>query len=218
MCNMRPAFDADSRNDLVRRRRFNILQHALMKRCILLFAVISLGAPAFSQSILLGEIVGDDRSIRDPMYGLSARYPTGWIVRGVTRWGDRETTIFFGAPSSSAAFPTLYYRVYASPTSVHADAEAFLREEARKKEEQRINGGLADYANVVNSYGFKTVGGHPALSYSARFTGGGTTQVEYFVRVLSPNGVALFFLRAPLDEFEGLRPGFDAMVESVRLP
>jgi hypothetical protein len=217
MNNMRLGFEVLLRNGLVSRRRFNILQHALMKRCILLFAVISLCAPAFSQSIVLGEIVGDDRSIRDPMYGLSARYPAGWIVRGVTRWGDRETTIFFGAPSS-VAFPTLYYRVYAGPTSVGTDAEAFLREEARKKEEQRINGGLADYANVVNSFGFKTVGGNPALSYSARFTGGGTTQVEYFVRVLSPNGVALFFLRAPLDEFEGLRPGFDAMVESVRLP
>jgi hypothetical protein len=70
----------------------------------------------------------------------------------------------------------------------------------------------------VDSFEFKTIGGHPAMSYSARFTGGGTTQVEYFVRVLSANGVALFFLRAPLQEFEGLRPDFDAMVETVRLP
>jgi hypothetical protein len=178
---------------------------------------MSLCGPAFAQSILLGEIVGDDRSIRDPMYNLSARYPNGWIVRGVTRWGDRETKIFFGAPSPTAS-TSLYYRINASPLSVPADAEAFLREEARRKEEQRISGGLADYANVVNSFGFKTVGGHPALSYSARFTGGGTTQVEYFVRVLSPNGVALFFLRAPLEEFEGLRAGFDAMVETTRLP
>jgi hypothetical protein len=188
-----------------------------MKRCILLLAVMSLCGPAFSQSILLGEIVSDDRTIRDPMYNLSSRYPTGWIVRGVTRWGNRETTIFFGAPSATG-FSTLYYRIYASPMTAPADAEAFLREEARRKEEQRITGGLADYANVVNSFGFKQVGGHPALSYTARFTGGGTTQVEYFVRVLSPNGVALFFLRAPLEEFEGLRPGFDAMVESTRLP
>jgi hypothetical protein len=70
----------------------------------------------------------------------------------------------------------------------------------------------------VSSFDFKTVGGHPALSYSARFTGGGITQVEYFVRVLSPNGVALFFMRAPLEGFEGLRAGFDAMVETTRLP
>jgi hypothetical protein len=189
-----------------------------MKRCILLLALISICAPLWSQSIPLGEIVGDDRIIRDQLYGLSARYPAGWSVRGVTRWGDRETTIYFGPPSAGNGFSTLYYRIYSNPQSVPADAESFLRAQAQAKEEQRISGGLADYANVVNSFAFKTVGGNPALSYSARFTGGGTTQVEYFVRVLSANGVALLFLRAPLAEFEGLRPGFDAMVETVHLP
>ena len=189
-----------------------------MKRCILLMVAVSLCAPLRSQSIPLGEIVGDDRSIRDSLYGVTARYPTGWGVRGVTRWGDRETTLYFAAPSNENAFSTLYYRVYANPRSLPADAESFLRAQAQQKEEQRISGGLADYANVVNSYAFKTVGGHPVLSYSARFSGGGTTQVEYFVRVLSPNGVALFFLRAPLAEFDALRADFDTMVESVRLP
>jgi hypothetical protein len=189
-----------------------------MKRCLLLFAVFSICAPLQSQSIPLGEIIGEDRSIRDPLYGVSARYPTGWSVRGVTRWGDRETTIYFGAPALSNAFPTLYYRIYSNPLPLPSDVEASLRDEAQRKEEQRITGGLADYANVVNSFVFKTVGGHPALSYSARFSGGGTTQVEYFVRVLSASGVALFFLRSTVDEFEGLRPGFDAMIESLRLP
>ncbi|MGH7957386.1 MAG: hypothetical protein ACREH8_10280 [Opitutaceae bacterium] len=189
-----------------------------MKRCSLLLSALFLSTGVWSQSIPLGEIIGDDRSIRDPLYGLTARYPTGWFVRGVTRWGDRETTIYFGASSPGDATPTLYYRVYSQPISLPADAEAYLRDQAQKKEEQRISGGLADYANVVDSFELKTVGGHPASSYTARFTGGGTTQVEYFVRVLSSNGVALFFLRAPLAEFDGLRPGFDAMVDTIRLP
>ena len=189
-----------------------------MKRCLLLLAVIWVGAPLQSQSIPLGEIIGDDRSIRDPLYGVSARYPAGWSVRGVTRWGDRETTIYFAAPGNSNAFPTLYYRMYSNPLPLPTDVEASLRDEARRKEELRINGGLADYANVVNSFAFRTISGHPALSYSARFTGGGTTQVEYFVRVLSTSGVALFFLRSTLEEFEGLRAGFDGMIESLRLP
>ena len=188
-----------------------------MKRCVLLLATALVCGSLQSQTMPLGEIIGDDRSIRDPLYGLTARYPNGWFVRGVTRWGDRETLIYLGAPSATAA-PTLYYRVYANPMSVPADAEAYLREQAQKKEQDRINGGLADYANVVNSFEFKTVNGHPALSNSARFTGGGTTQVEYFVRVLSPNGTALCFLRAPLDEFESLRAAFDTMVETLRLP
>ena len=79
-------------------------------------------------------------------------------------------------------------------------------------------GGLADYANVVDSFEFKTIAGHPALSHTARFTGGGRTQCEYFVRIISAQGVALFFLRAPLEEYETLRPAFDAMIESVQLP
>ena len=187
-------------------------------RLILVLLVLAVCAPVQSQSIPLGEIVGDDRSIRDPMYGLSARYPVGWSVRGITRWGDRETTIYLAAPSSGTAFPTLYYRIYSGSSSLPADAENYLREQARQKEEQRISGGLADYANVVNSFEFKTVNGHPAMGNTARFTGGGTTQVEYFVRVLSPNGMALFFLRAPLSEFDGLKPGFDTMIETVRLP
>jgi hypothetical protein len=189
-----------------------------MKRCLLLLAVISVGASLQSQSIPLGEIVGEDRSIRDPLYGVSARFPTGWSVRGVTRWGDRETTIYFAPPGLSNAFPTLYYRMYSNPLPLPTDAEESLRDEARRKEEQRITGGLADYANVVNSFAAKTISGHPALSYTARFTGGGKTQVEYFVRVLSTSGIALFFLRAPVEEFESLRPAFDAMIESLRLP
>jgi hypothetical protein len=190
-----------------------------MKRLLLVCALISLCGPVWSQSIPLGEIVGEDRSIRDPLYGVSARYPIGWFVRGVTRWGDRETTIFFGAPSGSTAFPTLYYRVFAQPMPVPAAAEEFLREEAGKKAEQRVVGGLADYANVVNSFEFKTIAGHPALSYAARFTGGGgRTQCEYFVRILSAQGIALFFLRAPLEEYEALRPAFDAMIETINLP
>jgi hypothetical protein len=188
-----------------------------MNRCLLLLAVISVGASLQAQSIPMGEIIGDDRSIRDPMYGLTARYPTGWSVRGVTRWGERETTIFFGPPSASS-FSTLYYRVSPTAMRMAGSAEAHLRELAEKKAEQRVTGGLADYANVVNSYEFKTIGGHPALSYAARFTGGGKTQCEYFVRVVSANGVALFFLRAPLDEFDQLRPGFDAMIETLHLP
>ena len=189
-----------------------------MKRCLLVLAVISFCLPARSQSIPLGEIVTDDRSIRDPLNGLTLRYPVGWIVRGVTRWGDRETTVYFGAPTSPQAYITLYYRTYASPVVMPGNPEAFLRDEAGRKAERRVKGGLVDYANVVDSFAFKTIGGLPALNYSARYFGGGKTQVEYIVRILSEKGVATFFLRAPVDEIEELRAAFDGMAETFRLP
>jgi hypothetical protein len=189
-----------------------------MKRCILALAMVALCSPVWSQSIPLGEIVTDDRSIRDPLYGLTLRYPAGWLVRGVTRWGDRETTVYFGAPNSANAFITLYYRVYGSPVALPSNPETFLRDEANRKAERRVNGGLTDYANVVDSFAFKTVGGLPALNYSARFHGGGRTQVEYIVQILSGKGVATFFLRVPLEELEAVRPAFDGMVETFNLP
>jgi hypothetical protein len=189
-----------------------------MKRSALVCALFTLCVPVWAQSIPLGEIIGDDRSIRDQLYRVSARYPAGWMVRGITRWGDKETTIYFGAPSPSA-FATLYYRVSSVPMSLSATAEDFFREEARKKEEQRVNGGLADYANVVPSFEYKTIGGQPALANTARFTGGGgKTQCEYFVRVMGASGTAVFFLRSPLEEFDQLRPAFDGMIETIHLP
>ncbi len=182
----------------------------------LALAVIALGTPGFSQSIPLGEIVGSDRSIRDPLYKVTALYPADWVVRGVTRWGDRETTLFLGEPTQTG-FASLYYRIPLNPRPV-LDLEMYLREEAKKKTQQRIEGGLADYGIVAESFSFRLVGDLPALSYVARFTVSSTTYGEYFVRVLSSRGEALFFLRAPLEQFEPLRIAFETMVESVRLP
>lgn len=189
-----------------------------MKRYLLVLALLSLSRPAWTQSIPLGEIVTDDRSIRDPLYGLTLRYPAGWIVRGVTRWGDRETTVYFGAPNSANAFVTLYYRMYTTPGMLPADPDSFLRTEAAQKADRRVTGGLADYANVVDSFVSRRVGNLPALNYSARFSAGEKTHVEYIARVLSQKGTATFLLRAPLDELESVREAFDGMVESFRLP
>jgi hypothetical protein len=188
-----------------------------MKRCVLLIALFALLQPVRSQSIPLGEIVGDDRSIRDSLYGVSARYPNGWAVRGVTRWGDRETTIYFSAPSASGAIPTLYYRVFATPASRPAADEAYLRQIAERKAERRVIGGLGDYANVINSFAFKSIGGLPAMSYTARFTSNERTYAEYFVHVVGEKGVALLFLRAPVDEIDELRPAMDSLAETIRL-
>jgi len=188
----------------------------LMTRSFLMLLGLGLGAPVFSQSIPLGEIVGSDRSIRDPLYKVTARYPTDWVVRGVTRWGDRETTIFLGEPAVSVT-AWLYYRFPLDHRPI-PDLEAYLREAAKKKTQQRIEGGLADYAIVADSFSFRLVGELPALSYVAGFTVSSTTYREYFVRVLSSKGEALFFLRAPLEQFEPLRAAFETMVESVRLP
>ena len=188
-----------------------------MKRVISI-AFVSMCAALWAQSIPLGEIISEDRSIRDPLYGLTARYPNGWTVRGVTRWGDQETTIYMGPNASPNAFSTLYYRVYQSPMTIPSSAEGYLREEAKKRTERRVSGGLADFETVADSFVFKQIGGHPALGYLSCYNAGGKMLGEYLVRVQSEKSVAQFLLRAPIEEIDGLRADFDAMIESVRLP
>jgi hypothetical protein len=139
-------------------------------------------------------------------------------VRGVTRWGERETTIYLGVPILANSFPTLYYRMFARPEPVAASAETLLRDDAAQRAIRRVNGGLGDYVNVPESFVFKTIGGHPALSYMARYSGGGKTMCECFVRVLSDKGIAQCVLRAPLDEMDAVRADFEGLVDSLRLP
>jgi hypothetical protein len=189
-----------------------------MSRPVLILMAILGGLPALAQSIPLGEIVSDDRTIRDPLYGFTTRFPSTWTVRGVTRWGDNETTIYFGVPALGDSFPTLYYQIHSTPSAMPAAPEAFLREEARRRATRRVDNGLADYATVPDSFVFKTINGRPALAYLARYSAGGRTMCEYYVRVLSDKGVAQFLLRAPLEELDSVRGEFDGMVESVRLP
>jgi hypothetical protein len=189
-----------------------------MKRFVLAMAAIAACPPTGAQSIPLGEIVEGDHALRDSLYGVTARFPNGWTVRGVTRWGDKETTIYLGVPRLPDSFPTLYYRIFSPPTLAIGDAETFLRNEARTRAERRVANGLADYANDPDSFVFKTIGGHAAMCHVARYSAGGRTICEYFVRVLSEKGVAQFLLRAHADDFAALRGEFDDMAESVRLP
>lgn len=189
-----------------------------MKRPCLVMAAMLLGAPLAAQSIPLGEIVGKDRAIRDPLYGWSARYPQEWMVHGVTRWGERETTIFLGVPAVPNATSTLYYQSHASARPLPANAEAFLRDDARLQAQRRAQNGLADYTVDRDSLQFTTIGGHPALRYTARFSSGGRTFCECVVQVLSDRGVARFLLRVPLAQYEAVRSDYEAMTGTLLLP
>lgn len=189
-----------------------------MNRFFLAIASVLLGLPLWSQSVPLGEIVGRDRAIRDPLYGWSARYPTDWAVHGVTRWGNRETTIYLGTPTVPGAYSTLYYRSFARPEPSPADAETLLRDEAREQSRQRVRNGLHDYAVQPDSLVFRPVGGHPSLRSAAHYTSGGRTFCELVVRVLGPRGVGQLALRVPLAQVEAVRADFEEMAESLVLP
>jgi len=191
-----------------------------MKRFLMLSGIALLGTRLLSQSIPIDDISGPDLSIHDNKYGISGRYPTAWIIRSAQRWGDQATTIAFGAPECPEARPNLYYRVFHIPLSIPTGgAESWLRDEARRKVEQRVNlEGLADYRNRPNSIVFRSIGGRAALSWTADYTSAGDKWTEYLTAVLSENGLVLFFLQAPAAKITLVIPKYEKMIETLRMP
>jgi hypothetical protein len=168
---------------------------------------------------LVAEFSGPDRSVHDPKSGLTAMYPAGWKVRDVKRWGDQQTTIFFDITKAPETAPNLYYRVYRQPLSIASDSlPAFLREEAKKKETARREN-FPDYANRADSFKLLTIAGNPGCSWAAGFTlPTGEKWAEYFVRIQTDVADASFFLQAPADKIESLRPVVDQLMASVKMP
>jgi hypothetical protein len=94
-----------------------------------------------------------------------------------------------------------------------------LRDEARRKVEQRVKQeGIADYKNQPESFVFWEVGGHAALSWSADYTLSGQKWTEYLTAALSENCLALFFLKAPADQVALVRPKYEQMIKTLRMP
>lgn len=57
-----------------------------------------------------------------------------------------------------------------------------------------------------------------ALSWTGRFETGGKKQSEYQTRVLGEKDAALVFMIGPAERVEALRPAFDRLIETIRLP
>jgi hypothetical protein len=168
---------------------------------------------------LVAEFMGPDRSVHDPKYGLTATYPTEWEVKDVKRWGNQQTTVFFAITKAPEPAPSLYYRVYRQPRTIAPAAmAAFVREEAKKKETSRREN-LPDYTNRADSLKLLTIGGNAACTWAADFTTPeGEKWAEYFVRIQTATADAMFFLQAPADQLEPLRPAVDRLMESLKMP
>ena len=168
---------------------------------------------------LVAEFSGPNHSVHDPKFGLTLTYPDGWKVRDVHIWGDQQTTIAFeviGQPESS---PSLYYRVRHQPHPIAPDAlPAFLREEAKKKETARREN-LPDYTNRADSFKMLTIGEYSGCCWVADFTSqDGDKSAEYFVRIQTDVADATFFLQAPADQIESLRPVVDRLMAGLKMP
>ena len=168
---------------------------------------------------LVAEFKGPNRSVRDPKFGLTATYPAGWEVQGVKRGSDQKTTIHFEITAAPEPAPSLYYRVYHQPRSIASESmPALLREEARNKEAARREN-FPDYTNRADSFKLLTIAGNAACCWAADFTALTNDKwAEYFVFIRTDVVDALFFLQAPSDQIEPLRPVVDRLMESLKMP
>lgn len=183
-----------------------------------LLTALMLPALALAQQIPLPEILGPGNSVKDPVHGVAFTYPAGWEVRFAHRWGkdNKENTLVLRAVWPSEWGASVYWQPLGGKTT--PGAEATLREDAQRKAESRIAGGLRDYANVPGSFEFFKVGDRTAMRYHATFTRGGRPMVEYFTRVIGDKMMVMLFTMLPAVELAALRPELDQMMASVRLP
>ena len=175
------------------------------------------GAPETDK--LVAEFSGPNRSVHDPKFGLTFTYPDGWKMSDVQRWGNQQTTIHFEITAAPEPAPNLYYRVYRQPRSIASESmPALLREEARNKEAARREN-FPDYTNRADSFKLLTIAGNAACCWAADFTALTNDKwAEYFVFIRTDVADALFFLQAPSDQIEPLRPAVDRLMESLKMP
>lgn len=168
---------------------------------------------------LVAAFTGADRAIRDPQFGLEATIPDGWKLNDVKRWGDQQNTLFFALAADAEPRPSFYYRVYHTARPMPSEAlAAHVRDEAEKKQEAR-RGGFSDYTNRSEGVRVFQVGAYPAFSWLADFTSSdGGKWSEYFVRFQTDAADASFFLQAPREKIDALRPMVDRFMATVKMP
>jgi hypothetical protein len=168
----------------------------------------------------LAEVLGPDNVFHDGLTGVSVKFPEDWVVRDAIRWGQdhRENTVFFNLPEGTAAVPSMYYQPYPNGAPAPGEAEAMLRSQAEQKEASRSDNGSNDYKNDPDSFVFRTIDGHPTLSYFATYTRGDAVQAEYFTRILGDNGYVMFFVRGPAKDVQALIPAVSQMSTTVKPP
>ena len=153
----------------------------------------------------------------DAGHEMKGRLPDGWSIRRVQNLGAQETTIRFADPAAPTIHPSLYYEKLNEPWLLAAEKiEPTLRGNAEKKARQRISSGLSDYKN--NPPEMRTIGGKPALAWTADFTRNGKPWREYFTLVYSPRTVALYFLEAPAADLAAIQLRFQQLIDTTTFP
>jgi hypothetical protein len=77
---------------------------------------------------------------------------------------------------------------------------------------------LRDYKNLEDTFESFQINGRPAFRYTASFTSGGKKYLEYFIRVLGRDMMAMFFVPGPVEEMDIVRREVDQMAATIQVP
>jgi len=187
------------------------------------------------------EIVGPNHSILIREFGLSATPPAGWTIKGAGRSAGGDSLIQFIVPDAPNAIPVINYHA-STPGKFPADSQflswtnllgpkpitpaevdSWLRNYAQRMgAEDRMKQGkaYASYENRSASIVLRNIGGNRAVSWMADFTraSGDKEWTECLTLIYSEKVVARFRIQATKETIEAIRPAFESLVASVRLP
>lgn len=178
-------------------------------------ATLSAGAPrsATTQKVIT-EGTGNDWSFFDPLYGVRAKIPAGWVILNSNRFGAKESNIFFQSPDKSG-LAAVWYRFFDEPAMrSQEEIDAFLRQMIEAKTQDRIRTGFSPYVprpDVIS----RTIGGAPAVTWAADWKWKGTSGVEYLTYIYTPNLHIQYFLRTSAKNMARVQPVFDGMIQTT---
>jgi hypothetical protein len=182
------------------------------------------------------EIFGPGHTILDRKFELSATYPEGWTIRGAGRdFVTENNVIQVTPPEDSSSIVILNYTKLTAgefpegnvmswantlgPKPVTpAQVDEWLQKYAERMAERKFNANFKDYKVRADSIILRTIAGHKAVSAVAEFTNGSEPWTEYVHCVYGDKLIMMLRLRAQTVKINSLRPPFDKMIETLRMP
>jgi hypothetical protein len=181
-------------------------------------------------------ILGSDNSMLDRKFGFGATLPNGWTVSSAVRQGDGGNVVQFTSSEIRKANAGLTRIIYwptspwENPGSANnfaaagpkpntaAEIDTWLRNRLRERldanlKEAKVGEGRNDRAFVS-----RVINGRHAVTVSSTVTQAGKPWIYLTTLVYGDKVIATCQLRVAAEKIDGVRPSFEKLTESIRLP
>ncbi len=193
-------------------------------------------------------VLNGDSAILDRKFNFSATLPARWTIQGAGRdvSGIANVIRFIASdvPESISQFknysgqlnywsgtpgalstdsPESWTNALGPKPITSTELDAWLRNYARLWDKQRNNNqiftfGYSDYKHRPESIVLRTIGGHRAVTWTADFTRNNPGWTEFITVIYGEKVMARFTAWVPAAKIDALRPGYESLAESIRLP